>query len=77
MLDGWIYQPKKRAGQFFKAERQIVIKERLTSYGSQALVRIGNKFIIVYWDCSDKRTIFTDCHQNIRIAHKLWREIVW
>ena len=76
MLKRLIPLPKTRAGQLFKAEGQTVIMERLTSYGSQAFVRVGNRYIIVYWDQIAKSTIFTNCHQNIRLANKLWREIV-
>ncbi len=75
-LDNRIPIPKTRAGQFFKEEDQTVIRERLTSYGSMAIVRLLRKYIVVYHDFDAKSICFTNCGINVRLMNSLWCEIV-
>lgn len=76
MLDGLITIPKTRAGQYIKGDSIRVIKERLTSYGSMALVNSNNCYLIIYWDLNSLSFLFTDCGRNIRFINTMWEEIV-
>ena len=80
MLDGLVILPKTRAGQHFKELDVTVIRERLTSYGSQAFVKLDNNevidYIVVYYDQFEDMILFINCHHNIRLAQSMWCEIV-
>ncbi len=80
MLSELIPIPKTKAGQYYKEKRIAILRERLTSYGSQALVKFLSKtypcYIIVYWDTEAESFIITDCNQNMTFANRLWEEIV-
>lgn len=76
MLNQLIPIPKTRAGQYFKLGDITVIKERLTSYGSQALVKRFDCYVVVYWDNEAMSYILSDCDDNMSFAQKLWEEVI-
>ncbi len=68
--------PKTRAGQYIRGNDITVIKERLTSYGSMAIVKSDNCYFVIYWDYDTMSFIFSDCGKNIRFLNVLWEEII-
>lgn len=76
MLSELITIPKTRAGQYIKGNDITVIKERLTSYGSMAIVKDDECYLIIYWDQVSTSFIFSDCGNNIRFLNTLWEEII-
>lgn len=76
MMSGLIPVPKTRAGQYLRRDDNKVIRERLTSYGSQAYVIVDMDIIIVYWDKREKLHMTTNCGLNTTFAYALWSEIV-
>ncbi len=69
--------PKTRAGQLFKGmDDTKIIKERLTSYGSMAIISVKDCFTIVKYDYFAGVYGFIVCHQNVfRIIDSWCNEI--
>lgn len=76
MLSELIPIPKTRAGQYIKGDDVTVIKERLTSYGSMAIIKSDNCYLVIYWDSDTTTFIFSDCGHNTRFLNTLWEEII-
>jgi len=66
------FNPTTKAGQFLKEEDGKLIKERLTSYGSIALINLVNNFVIVYYYESVRKHYFITCGNNTTLINKLW-----
>jgi len=76
MLNEIINKPKTKAGQYEYHENQRVIKERITSFGSSAIVERLQGYIIIYWDIEANSYALSYCGFNMRILKSLWEEIV-
>lgn len=76
MLNELINRPKTKAGQYQYKNDTKVVKERLTSYGSSAILRMNNYYIIVYWDSEAKVYALSYCGTNVSMLNRMWNEIV-
>lgn len=76
MMSELIPIPKTKAGQYYKLGDITVIRERLTSYGSQAIVKRATCYVVIMWDNEALSYILSDCDNNFSFAQKLWEEIV-
>jgi hypothetical protein len=76
MFSELVRMPKTNAGRYFKGEDIRVIKERITSFGSSAIITDDTCWFIVYWDYEAQSYIVTDCSRNVSFVKKLWSEIV-
>lgn len=70
--------PKTKAGHFKLPHwNSTVIREKLTSYGSSAIIRTSVcNYHIIFWDITEKITIFTNCYNNLPFLYRLWNEII-
>lgn len=71
-----ILLPKTRAGKHLRNSCFEILRERLTTYGSQAVVKLGHNLIIVYWHNHINRFVVIPCGINYYLAHRLWSEVV-
>jgi len=76
MLSGLIPIPKTRAGQYIRGNEVRVIKERITSYGSMAIIINDGCYLIIYYDTNSTSFIFSDCGHNTKFINMLWEEMI-
>lgn len=76
MLDNIIPLPKTKAGLFFRNEKHRVVRERLTSYGSIAIIISNNNFIITAWFSDNRSYKFINCGYDVKLINELWRDLI-
>jgi len=67
---------KTKAGQFLNQEGGKLIRERLTMYGSQAVISLDNMFVVVYHCYFLSLYLHTVPLLDKRLIRHFWSNIV-
>jgi len=77
MLSNLTNLPKTNAGQLFRNYDGVkIIKERLTSYGSIAIIKFNGSYVVIKYDYNAKVYGFIVCGLDITKITNKWNDSV-